>query len=307
MKKCVWFNHVLICSVMGLLVGCTDEEDGGTFGNGSVSGNEAEVKMLVDVGRDSLVKLWLDGEEMPNLRGAYVSQFLTDYETIPYPEDLVINWGDGTETRSNIHQYAVGGFYQITLRCKGLRSLYTDADVKELDLSQAVDLEYLCLEGSRASIKKLDTGRNKKLKYLNTYYADAIHVDVSYNTDLMYLACNYFEGKPGGLDFSKNTKLRYLKFSCEGNENKPDSLNIKGCDELIYLSVDKADFSDEVANRIYNDLPRGRSWEYEYREYSSYVDLGYKWEDNTYVSIGDVSIAEQKGWISGEEENGNRG
>lgn len=104
----------------------------------------------------------------------------------------------------------------------------------------------------------------------------------------------------------KNTHLRYLKFSCDGNENKPESLNIKGCDELIYLSVDKTDFSDEVA-RIYNDLPKGRSWEYEYREYSSYADLGYKWEDNTYVSIGDVSIAEQKGWMSVEEENGNRG
>lgn len=31
MKNCVWFNHLLICALMGLFIACTDEEEeGGT-------------------------------------------------------------------------------------------------------------------------------------------------------------------------------------------------------------------------------------------------------------------------------------
>ena len=294
MKNCVWFNHLLICALMGLFIACTDEEEeGGTTDNGSVSDKEIVVKMTVKVSSNETVEIEFDGEDIDyELSSAkrYTSLFLTDYESIPFPKDLTINWGDGTETSSTSHQFALQGTYVITLKCKELRILNIDDAIREVDLSQAVDLEYLSF-GSRASIKKLDVSRNKKLKYLNASGQYPINVDVSNNTKLMYLDCNYYEGEIGDLDFSKNTELRYLRFSCEGNEHKPTSLNIKGCNELIYLSTDHSNFSDEMANKIYSDLPKGKTWEYEHKEYSSFVNLDYS-------SIGDISIATQKGWTN---------
>lgn len=309
MKNCVWFNHLLICALMGLFIACTDEEEeGGTTDNGSVSDKEIVVKMTVEVSSNETVEIEFDGEDIDyelsrfSDKKGYTSLLFKDYETIPFPKNLTINWGDGTETNSTSHQFALRGTYVITLKCKELRILSTDAPVREMDLSQAVDLEYLCFgKGSQAAINTLDLSRNKKLKMLNTSGAEAMFIDVSNNKNLVYFDCNLRVRKDEKLDFSKNTELRYLEIWCLENDNKPSSLNIKGCNELIYLHTYNSSFSDEMANKIYNDLPKGKTWEYDNKEYSSYVNVGtrYKNFDNfEQIPIGDFSIATQKGWTN---------
>lgn len=280
---------------MGLLVACTDEEEeNGTTDNGSISENESVVKMTVDIRDNSFLKIELDGKEF-NERWdePYMSQYKTDFESIPFPKDLTVNWGDGTETNSNTHQYALEGNYQITLKCKELRSLYISNRVKDIDLSQAKDLEYLNLGYYKNSIvlKSLDLSKNKKLKFLSIDGAPLI--DVSEHSELIYLSYNSIQGEFNKLDFSKNTKLVYLNLSCR---NEITSLNIKGCNELVYLALDSKDFSDEAANTVYNDLPKGKTWEYKYSEYMSYVNVGYKRMNGKYLPIGDFSVAEIKGW-----------
>lgn len=293
MKKCVCFSHLLICALMGLLVACTDEEEeNGTTDNGSISENESVVKMTLDIpSYDKILKIELDGDRY-NERWdeAYMSQYKTDFESIPFPKDLTVNWGDGTETNSNFHQYAVEGNYQITLKCKELRSLYISNRVKDIDLSQAKDLEYLNLGNYKNSIvlKSLDLSKNKKLKFL--YIDKAPFIDVSENSELIYLSYNSIQGESNKLDFSKNTKLQYLNLNYR---NEITSLNIKDCKELVYLRIAYAEISDETANKIYNDLPKGKTWTYDEREYSSYINLGYKSEN---TPIGDFPVAEKKGW-----------
>lgn len=280
---------------MGLLVACTDEEEeNGTTDNGSISENESVVKMTVDVrGNDKILKIELDGDRFNERWGEdFKGDHIETYESIPFPKDLTVNWGDGTETNSNTHQYAVEGKYQITLKCQELRSLYINNRVKDIALSQAKDLEYLNIDNYKdIELKSLDISANKKLKFLSIYGAPLI--DISVHSDLIYLLCNSIQGELGKLDFSKNTKLQYLYLSCE---NEITSLNIKDCKELVYLRMAYADISDETANKIYNDLPKGKTWTYDEREYSSYIFLGYKKENNGNTPVGDISIAKQKGW-----------
>lgn len=182
------------------------------------------------------------------------------------------------------------------MKCKELRSLYVKADLTDIDISQAIDLEYLMLEEQRGGrkLKTLDVSRNKKLKVLDYSEIDVPFADVTNNIQLMYLNCSNrdFEGEYIDLDFSKNTALRYLNCYWSGLK----SLNIKGCKELIYLDADDCDLSDETANKVYSDLPQGKIWEDDdNRTYSSQVRIGYHNTSNgQYYKTGDISIATKK-------------
>lgn len=309
MKKCMWLNYLLVCVFIGLFTACSDDNDknnDSTDDNSSVSEKEIVVKITVEAPTKSLIKLGIDGTCISKNHWNYygyngsVSPFLKDYKTLPFPKDWIVNWGDGTETNSTTHEYALSGTYQITLKCRELQILclessHTTFSLRELVLSQAVDLKYLAFINIEIS-KAFDLSRNKKLKFLaSDNHGSTPLIDVSNNTALMCLDLNNITGQASDLDFSKNTELRYLCFSNEDNNNI-SSLNIKGCNELIYLKAEH--ISDEVANQVYRDLPQGKTWTVGDWEYSSYIDLsGYiSGEGRFQHPIGDISIAEQKGW-----------
>lgn len=306
MKKCIWLNYLLVCVFIGLFTACSDDNDkndDSADDNGSVSEKEIVVKITVEAPTQSQIKLGIDGTCIKNHWNWYaghVSPFLKDYRTLPFPKDWIVNWGDGTETNSTTHEYALSGTYQITLKCRELQILclessHTRFSLKELDLSQAVDLKYLAFINIKIS-KAFDLSRNKKLKFLaSDYHGSTPLIDVSSNKALMCLELNYITDQISDLDFSKNTELRHLYFSCK-YDNKVTSLNIKGCNELIYLEADKAGLSDEAANHVYRDLPQGKTWSHGDKEYSSYIHLGDKYVSGEWQPIGDISIAEQKGW-----------
>lgn len=290
MKKSVWLNYFLICLFLSLFTACSDNNDdeGGTNDDGNVSDKEIVVTMIVENKYYDDLHLEVGFEISGWSEYEYVSQFLQDYKSIPFPKDLVINWGDGTETNSTTHKYAIPGTYQVTLKCKGLQILRIRGNgftVKEMDLSHVVDLEYLAFERVEIS-KAFDLSRNKKLKFLRLDSNTPL-IDVSKNTALMCLELCYVRGRAIDVDFSRNIELRYLYFDSEYDVS---SLNIKGCNELIYLEV-RSTLSDEAANQVYRDLPQGKTWTYGVKEYSSYIDLGGRGQ-----FVGDVSIAEQKGW-----------
>lgn len=306
-KKLIYF---VIAGLM-LFSGCNKDDDENESDDTTISDKEIVVKMTIYSGGDRYtgVDLGLDGKWVeekitgPNYNKNEYTLYLTDLNTLPFPKDLTVNWGDGTETSSTSHDYTTSGTYQIVLKCKELRSLYIKADITDIDISQAVDLEYLRIENKRGyrDLKALNVSRNKKLKVLDYSEVDVPFVDVSNNTQLMYLDCsdrwNTEEEYPN-MDFSKHTALRYLDCS----EGGIKSLNIKGCKELIYLFASDTDLSDEMVNKIYNDLPQGKTWkgggDYDHIDYSSKVLIGYydrndghKWHDT-----GDISIAKRKGW-----------
>lgn len=293
MKKSVWLNYFLICLFLSLFTACGDsnDDDEGTNDDGNISDKEIVVTMIVKNVYSGRLEVGFEISGYDWYEYGYVSQFLQDYKSIPFPKDLVVNWGDGTETNSTTHEYAPGT-YQITLKCRELQILRIKGygfTVKEMDLSQALDLGYLGFAEISIS-KPVDLRYNKKLKFLGIgKMAEAPLMDVSKNTALMCLDFDWIIGKVGDLDFSKNKELRYLNLSdCSNyNGNGVTSLNIKGCNELVYLRVDEFTDNDEAANQVYRDLPQGKTWMYGDREYSSYVELR---------GGGDDSIAEQKGW-----------
>lgn len=301
----MFFSLILVILVliagMTFFTGCGDDDENDGMDDTILSNKEIVVKMAVYTGSGEKVNLELDGnwveDEIIHYNEEY-TLYLTNWKSLPYPKDLVVDWGDGTETSSTSHEYITSGTYQITLKCKELRSLYVEADLTDIDLSQAVDLEYLMLEERRGErrLKDLDVSRNKKLKVLHYSEIDAPFADVTNNTQLMYLDCSDrgFDGDDLDLDFSKNTALRYLACCWSGLK----SLNIKGCKELIYLNAGDCDLSDEAANQVYRDLPQGKTWKNDYETCSSTVWIGYydRYGDGQWHNSGDISIAMKKGW-----------
>lgn len=300
-KKLIYF---VIAGLM-LFSGCNKDDDENESDDTTISDKEIVVKINVD--GDGWIAFELDGnwvkKEIIYHNDPY-TLYLTDLCKIPFPKDLTVDWGDGSETNSTKHEYKTGGTHQITLKCKELRSLYIDGKVTGIDLSKAVDLECLCFYGGRYeyNLKTLDVSRNKKLKLLDYSDTQVPFVDVSNNTKLMFLNCSdeFYEDEYKNLDFSKNTELRYLNCYWRGVE----SLNIKGCKELIYVNVSECGLSDEAANKIYNDLPQGKTWknekDYSDNQYSSYITIGYydRYGDQQWHDTGDISIAKRKGWTT---------
>jgi len=290
MMNIKFLSWSVLIAGMTFFTGCSDDDENNEIDDATVSDKEIVVKMIIYSRSYAGVDLELDGnwvEELRDYNYGY-TLYLTNLESLPFPDNLTVNWGDGTETNSTSHEYTKSGTYQITLKCKGLRSLYVEADLTDIDITQAVDLEYLKIaegyDGYRYRLKTLDVSRNKKLKVLDCSEIYVPFVDITNNTQLMYLDCSEgWSEKDLDLDFSKNTALRYL--NCNSCSLK--SLNIKGCKELIYLDASGCDLSDEAANKIYNDLPQGKTWKDDRDSYSSYISIG---------DSGDISIAKKKGW-----------
>ena len=60
------------------------------------------------------VELELDGnwveDEIIHYEEEY-TLYLTNWKSLPYPKDLVVDWGDGTETSYTSDEYTTSGTY----------------------------------------------------------------------------------------------------------------------------------------------------------------------------------------------------
>ena len=61
---------------------------------------------------------------------------------ISFPTDLSIDWGDGSVTNSNSHDYANSGIYYVTIRAKNLKwfGFSNERDIRTIDLKDCNSL-----------------------------------------------------------------------------------------------------------------------------------------------------------------------
>lgn len=200
------------------------------------------------------------------------SQNQNDYEDISFPTDLYIDWGDGSTTSSNSHEYSTEGIYNVTVQAKNLKwfdynAYYSDGD---------------------RGIRQIDLKGSNSLIYINLCYQELTTLDVSGLTALEYLYCSY------NYDLSSlNLKgcLSLKELDCSSNDLT--SLDIKSCSSLIYVDCASNELSAEALNQIFNDLPQGKTWT---DEYGDKVQSKIEFYGNPGSKDCDISILEKKGW-----------
>lgn len=159
------------------------------------------------------------------------------------------------------------------------------SQLTELDVSKCKALRELLCNGSQ--LTELNISGCTALKELVCGENELTSLDVSKSTTLTYLKC--YNNKLTTLDVSKCTALREL--SCGGNELT--SLDVSKCTALTDLRCDDNLLTSKALNKIFTDLPQGKTWVDEY---------GYKHDCWIYISNNpgsdtcNKSIAENKGW-----------
>lgn len=127
----------------------------------------------------------------------------------------------------------------------------------------------------------------KNLKWFGNDYSNIHAIDFKNCNSLVVLSIGGNDLKT--LDVSGMKALEYLY--CYGNDLK--TLDVSGLKALEYLDCSNNELSAEALNKIFNDLPQGKTWTYE---------TGYKAQSEIefYGNPGskdcDISILEKKGW-----------
>lgn len=210
------------------------------------------------------------------------------------------------------HSYERHKYYTITIRgnIKGLVYILESDDnnvspLTSLDVSKCPALEYLNCFGNH--LTSLNVSKNPALKELWCYENALTSLDVSGCTALKELDCGdnnltsldvsrcpaleglYCFGNPlTSLDVSKNLALEELD-CCYNNLT---SLDVSKNTNLKYLDCGDNKFSASALNKIFNDLPQGKTW----------VEDGYTEQPRIFIygnpgtKTCDKSIAEKKGW-----------
>ena len=199
-------------------------------------------------------------------------------------EIITVDWGDGsveefrTESDDNGddedegystgylegHSYAKRKSYTITIKGNVWGVDYEGNDI--------------------APLTSLNVSRCPELKYLCCPYNNLTSLDVSKNTALEHLHC--FENNLTSLDVGKNTALEILGCS----DNNLTSLDVSNT-ALIELDCENNKFSASALNKIFTDLPQGKTWGDSEDEQSNILI-----ENNPGTKTCDKSIAEKKGW-----------
>ncbi len=192
---------------------------------------------------------------------------------VSFPTDLFIDWGDGSTTSSDSHEYSTLGTYNVTIQAKNLKWFGSD----------------------RGEIQQIDVKDCNSLVGIDLYNNDLTSLDVSGLTALEYLNCN--ENDLTSLDVKGCSSLEYL--ACYSNDLS--TLNLKGCSSLDVsglaalesLDCSSNDLSAEALNQIFKDLPQGKTFEDKYgnTKQSTIEIYGNPGKDTC-----DKSIAEKKGW-----------
>ena len=262
--KQIYTLLVAVCAI--LFTGCSKDDDEPL----NVEEGEGVITMVVDVkgnlGND-------DG-------------FVFEIYSFKKSEIITVDWGDGsveefrTESDDNGddededegystgylegHSYAKRKSYTITIKGNVWGVDYEGNDI--------------------APLTSLNVSRCPELKYLCCPYNNLTSLDVSKNTALEHLHC--FENNLTSLDVGKNTALEILGCS----DNNLTSLDVSNT-ALIELDCENNKFSASALNKIFTDLPQGKTWGDSEDEQSNILI-----ENNPGTKTCDKSIAEKKGW-----------
>lgn len=184
---------------------------------------------------------------------------------VSFPTDLFIDWGDGSTTSSDSHEYSTLGTYNVTIQAKNLKWFGSD----------------------RGEIQQIDVKDCNSLVGIDLHDNDLTSLDVSGLTALEYLNCYYNDLST--LNLKGCSALKELDYS----SNELTTLDVSGLAALESLDCDSNDLSAEALNQIFKDLPQGKTFEDKYgnTKQSTINIYGNPGKDTC-----DKSIAEKKGW-----------
>lgn len=186
-------------------------------------------------------------------------------ESIPFPKDLSIDWGDGQTTFSDRHEYAYSGTYTITIKGKNIKWLDLYAECISIDLKECNSLHGLDLW---LEDDALDLSGYKALKFL--YIASDNLKSLTLNDCPSLIYCTV-EESPNltSAKFNNCKALTYLKLdeseslaslelgNCESlqtliiydNDNKLNSLDVSCCRRLTKLNCNSCNLTSlDVSN-----------------------------------------------------------
>ncbi len=184
---------------------------------------------------------------------------------VSFPTDLYIDWGDGSTTSSDSHEYSTLGTYNVTIQAKNLKWFGSDrGEIQQIDVKDCNSLVGIDLCGN-----------------------DLTSLDVSGLTALEYLDCS--ANDLTSLDVKGCSALKEL--NCLSNELT--TLDVSGLAALEYLDCIYNDLSAEALNQIFKNLPQGKTFEDKYGNTKQSTIRIYV---NPGKDTCDKSIAEKKGW-----------
>ena len=184
---------------------------------------------------------------------------------VSFPTDLFIDWGDGSTTSSDSHEYSTLGTYNVTIQAKNLKWFGSDrGEIQQIDVKDCNSLVGIDLHDN--DLTSLDVSGLTALEYLNCYYNDLSTLNLKGCSALKELDCS---------------------------SNELTTLDVSGLAALESLDCDSNDLSAEALNQIFKDLPQGKTFEDKYgnTKQSTINIYGNPGKDTC-----DKSIAEKKGW-----------
>lgn len=188
-------------------------------------------------------------------------------ESISFPMELLIDWGDGSITNSNSHRYNTPGKYNIVIKAKKLRWFsYVDnsrAGIISADFKECNSLVGIKL-GDYANTNKittLDLSGLTVLKYLDVDNVSLKSLNVNGCLALMYLDCSCNDLETINIETCK----QLVYFDCADNDIT--TLNVSGYSSLKYLTCD-----GELTSVTVHDCPK-LSYLKCYSDESSTLDL----------------------------------
>ncbi len=205
---------------------------------------------------------------------------------VSFPTDLFIDWGDGSTTSSDSHEYSTLGTYNVTIQAKNLKWFGSDrGEIQQIDVKDCNSLVGIDLYNN--DLTSLDVSGLTALEYLDCRFNGLTSLDVSGLAALEYLACR--SNDLSTLNLKGCSALKEL--GCSGNDLT--TLDVSGLAALESLNCGSNDLSAEALNQIFKNLPQGKTFEDKYgNTKQSTIDI----YGNPGKDTCDKSIAEKKGW-----------
>ena len=205
---------------------------------------------------------------------------------VSFPTDLFIDWGDGSTTSSDSHEYSTLGTYNVTIQAKNLKWFGSDrGEIQQIDVKDCNSLVGIDLCGN--DLTSLDVSGLTALEYLDCRFNGLTSLDVSGLTALEYLDCR--SNDLSTLNLKGCSALKEL--DCSNNDLT--TLDVSGLAALESLNCGSNDLSAEALNQIFKNLPQGKTFEDKYgNTKQSTIDI----YGNPGKDTCDKSIAEKKGW-----------
>lgn len=247
-----------------------------------------------------------DDDDPSNEVGSITMTTFNDEMNIPFyfytaqNEVITIDWGDDIieeyrtvkKEKDDLVEYVIsarhsysqkrGHTIKVTGKLTGLDC--TDNKLTSLDISKCRSLQELDCRYN--DLTSLDVSRCVLLRELWCEGNEITSLDISKCTALTDLLCGH--NQLTILDVSKCTALTRL----ECGSNELTSLDISKCTALTRLECDDNSLSSDALNKIFNDLPKGKTWEEHNYKYQSTIYIN----GNPGTETCNKSIFENKGW-----------